>query len=120
MTGKLFSRKTLAFCAERAKGKCELCGIVLKKGEGQGHHIKERAAGGDNSPENCLWICGPCHKPLTKKFTKGWRKAARVRDKHTGAIHTDHPMQSAGFQKTDRSPRIDKSALPPLPRRSVY
>jgi len=70
LTGKAYTelRKALH---KRARGHCESCCkyAPLLDEDGQfdvfrcGHvsHIKSKGAGGDDSPENCLWECFYCN-----------------------------------------------------------
>jgi hypothetical protein len=34
-------------------------------GQGEyGHHVRARSQGGENTVENCRWICGNCHRAI--------------------------------------------------------
>lgn len=115
-----FTRKTKAKVSERAQGKCEKCGLPLKGGRGDYDHKIPCSLGGDNSLSNC-WLLGPCcHEPKTAQDIKQTRKADRQRDKATGAMKSKAKIQSRGFSKVQKTPKIDKSKLTPLPRRELY
>lgn len=45
-------------------GRCELCGS--RRGL-EAHHIIPICAGGDNSEENLICVCGTCHARLTPR-----------------------------------------------------
>lgn len=79
-----FTRKQREQLRIRAGGNCELCHAVLKIGEGEAHHIKEANDGGKPIIENGLFICRPCHRPLTAAYVKELRKHERIRDRHNG------------------------------------
>lgn len=54
---------------ERSKGKCKNCNCDLLDDDSisyQIHHIKPLAYGGDNSANNLIPLCVPCHKLVTK------------------------------------------------------
>ena len=55
------------------------------------------------------------HKPKTKAEAKVRAKVHAVIDKRFGLDQPKQTIKSAGFPKSPKSPRIDKSALPPLP-----
>jgi hypothetical protein len=71
--GGRFSPKTKALATERAKGKCEYCGVKTEPGkksesgvtppknEGQTDHIDPKSNGGTNSPENAAHACRECN-----------------------------------------------------------
>lgn len=99
-----FPRKVRALALVRCKGHCEGdCGLPLRPGRFQFHHITEANDGGEATLENCKVLCTPCHAPLTKAYTQSLRKAERVRDKHSGAmLRTSRPMpggRSSPFKK---------------------
>jgi 5-methylcytosine-specific restriction endonuclease McrA len=48
------------------------------------HHDTEAEMGGDNSLQNCVAVCIPCHRFVTKKFIKELRHSDRVRDRNSG------------------------------------
>ncbi len=108
-----FSRKTKAFVALRAGGKCEKCQANLKVGAGEYDHVLAAALGGDNSPDNCQLICTPCHRGpdgKTVQDVRRIRKSDRQRDKHSGAFKKRTALSSPKVPK----PPLTKS-LPPKP-----
>jgi len=116
-----FTRKTKAKAFERCGGNCEGCDAKLKTGEVEYDHIREASNGGDNSLSNCQCLCKPCHKAKTKSGTQTMRRMERARDRQNNALkRTSKPLQSAGFPKNTKAPKIDKSAIPSLPRRSMF
>lgn len=50
------------------------------------HHDTEAEMGGDNSLGNCLAICKPCHRYVTRLFIKELRHSDRVRDRNNGTL----------------------------------
>jgi len=118
MPRREFTRKTKALRAAHAGGLCEYCGLKPKKPEY--HHYKEAEDGGDNSFENCRFVCDdPCHKILTAKYKTEKSKAERVRDKANGSLKSKQPMRYRKSEKRNRATRpVDK--LAGLPRRKVF
>lgn len=51
---------------------CYLC--KTKDPGGQVDHIKNRASGGSDRPENLAWICRSCHKDKTEREKQAGRK----------------------------------------------
>ncbi len=110
-----FPRKVRRAIVDRANGHCEACKAALKPGEGEIDHILPDALGGAPTAANGRLICRVCHTAKTADDVRRIRKADRQRDKHTGAIRPKGNLRGPAFQKSHKSPRIDKSALPPLP-----
>ena len=97
MTRAEFSRTTRRNALSRSGGLCEASGTRFGLPAGQRcnaplgygvefHHDTEAEYGGDNSLGNCLAVCLPCHRYVTREFVRGLRKADRARDKHSGAV----------------------------------
>lgn len=61
---------------ERARGRCESCGIPLASGEWESDHVVEVRDGGTNGIENLRILCKPCHKRKTAE--------RRRQRRHTG------------------------------------
>lgn len=120
MKRKEFTRKDRAFIIGRANGSCEQCNAVLKSSEGEVDHKIPCSLGGDNSRSNGWLLCRLCHAPKTKQDIRQTRKADRQRDRSTGAIKPKGAIKSAGFQKSDKRPKIDKTAIPTLKPRGIY
>ncbi|WP_420961129.1 HNH endonuclease [Brucella sp. IR073] len=115
-----FPRKVKAQIIARANGKCEKCGAKLKTGEGEVDHILPCALGGEATVANGRLICRVCHAEKTANDIRTIRKADRQRDKRDGAIRPKGTLKSQGFPSSGKAPRIDKSAIPSLPRQSLY
>jgi 5-methylcytosine-specific restriction enzyme A len=115
-----FPRKVKAAIIARANGKCEKCGAKLKTGEGEIDHILPCALGGEATIANGRLICRVCHAEKTASDIRTIRKADRQRDKRNGAVRPKGVIKSQGFPVSDKAPRIDKSAIPPLSRPSLY
>lgn len=69
---------------KRANGHCEKCTAKLYPGKYEYHHDKECTFGGDNSLENCVVLCVPCHDLITGARAKDVAKSNAVRNKHAG------------------------------------
>ncbi len=110
-----FTRKVRRAIIDRAAGKCEACGAILKKGGGEVDHILPAALGGSAEAANGRLICGVCHKAKTAVDVRRIRKADAQRDRATGAIVAKQKIRSAGFLK--RAPRVQKPKLAP---RALY
>lgn len=52
---------------ERARGRCENCGIPLQAGEWECDHRIELRDGGTHDLNNLLVLCKPCHRLKTKQ-----------------------------------------------------
>ncbi len=50
---------------ERARGRCEACGIAVGPGEWECDHLVPLRDGGTNRIENLLVLCRPCHRRKT-------------------------------------------------------
>ncbi|WP_415279266.1 HNH endonuclease signature motif containing protein [Brucella sp. BZ] len=123
-----FSKKTKRDALERSQMRCEASGPLYGLEEGQRCSIPlsngvefdhELAAsnGGDNSIENCKAVCLRCHRWKTTQLdTPRAAKTKRQSDKAKGIVRPKGAIKSAGFAKAGKTPRIDKSALPTLPR----
>jgi 5-methylcytosine-specific restriction endonuclease McrA len=82
-----FSNRTRLQAWERSGGKCEECGIKLQVGDRREYdHQIPCGLGGDNSLDNCVVLCGPCHSSkTTREDVPRIAKAKRVAAKHSGA-----------------------------------
>lgn len=136
---KNFTKRTIAerylFCGGRCEGKIEAtglrCNAVVKPGDYHADHDNPDGITGDPTFENCRILCIPCHDIKTKKDRKNIDEAQRREQVATGADRVAKrqngasQIKSAGFPKVEKAPRngaakIDKSAIPPLPPRSLY
>lgn len=84
-------------------------------------HIILDANSKDNSLENCAAVCPKCHRWKTSNIDVP-TAAKTVRQSLMGLkTRAKQPISSHGFQKfaKERS-GVDKSALPPLPKNSLY
>jgi len=106
MARKEFSRKVRQAAIARANGHCEKCKAVLKTGEAEVDHILPDVLGGEPTLANAQVLCRVCHKAKTHTDIKQTRKADRQRDRHTGAIQPKGTIQSRGFAKKERAPKL--------------
>ncbi|WP_019170722.1 HNH endonuclease [Pseudaminobacter salicylatoxidans] len=106
---------------DRDGGVCHICKLPIKTGETwQADHVTALINGGEHRETNLAPAHSHCHVGKTAQDVKEKAKVAKVRGKHTGAIRPKQAIKSAPFPKADKSPRIDKSALPPLSRPQLY
>ena len=114
MTRKEFSGKTMDKAYARANGKCELCGSQLQPGYFEYDHRLCCALGGDNSLDNCVVVCVPCHKfKTTHSDVPMVRKSDRQRKAHIVARPAPkRPIQSRGFAKREKVRDIKKTSMP--------
>lgn len=123
MTKRLeFSAKVRDQAAQRANGKCEMCGLPFNGRRPHYDHILPAALGGKPELANCQVLCEPCHKEKTgKQDIPRIRKSDRQRKAANGADRKPPQIQSAGFPKYEKPSKvakggkIEKSALPSLP-----
>jgi 5-methylcytosine-specific restriction protein A len=102
-----FPRKIKAEVIARAKGCCEKCAAVLKKGEAQIDHILPLELGGESKAANGQLLCKVCHAEKTAQDVRRIRKGDRQRDKASGAV------KPKGWQKPVKEQRTTKAGLPP-------
>ena len=78
-----FTRRTKQIVSERAAGACEnhLCRAPVQKGHYD--HIVPCGRGGDNSVENCQFLCTHCHSIKTKRDVSEIARNKRVVKKRT-------------------------------------
>lgn len=105
MPRKEFNNKTRLETWNRADGKCEECGVKLQVGDRKEFdHRVPCALGGDNSPENCVLLCSPCHREKTSKTdVPRIAKAKRVAQKHLGIQQSKTSLpfsKNSRFKKT--------------------
>ncbi len=100
MKRREFSRLTKQLCYGRSKGFCEHCKLPFKGIEY--HHILEAEFGGDGSYNNCLVVCIPCHKYLTKTYSApSIAKSNRIRN---GRIGIKRKKKKLGYRLFDGTP----------------
>lgn len=82
-----FPQKVKAQAFVRAAGKCEgpNCGARLTLGKVEYDHDLACDLGGDNSLENCVVLCTPCHKAKTATHDMPLiSKGRRIRKREIG------------------------------------
>lgn len=118
-----FTAKVRDKAADRSAGKCQKCGLPFGGKKMHFDHILPLALSGESSLANCQVLCVSCHTAKTaKEDVPRIRKADRVKRAARGIKNNIGPkIKSAGFPiKQEKLGKIDKSALPQLPRRSIY
>jgi hypothetical protein len=88
-TPPLSQRKRDELCMDRADMTCEWCGDETDAPEV--HHIKPRAEGGPNNPENLIVLCPNCHreKPDVISQSKFRMKVRRQMDDWEGFLENN-------------------------------
>jgi 5-methylcytosine-specific restriction enzyme A len=105
----------------RFNNKCALTGIIIADGQTFDlDHIKRLEDGGANVESNLQPVLRLPHEIKSAAERKNAAKADRIAKKAHGLVAAKQKIQSAGFPKVDKAPKIDKRGLPPLPRRSIY
>ena len=118
-----FTAKIRDKAADRAAGKCQKCGLPFGGKKMHFDHILPLALNGESTLANCQVLCEPCHKEKTaKEDVPRIRKADRSRRAARGIKNETAPkIKSPGFAVKQQKPgKIDKSKLPPLPRRNIF
>ena len=82
-----FSKRTKLDAFERAKGKCETCGVKIHSGAEYDHIIEETLTH-DNSLANCRVNCAKCHAVKTKRNRPEIDKTRRIFEKRAGLRRT--------------------------------
>ena len=91
---------------------CEKCGALAKRW--QIDHVIPDSHGGEPVESNAELICEACYSVKNPQDTTVAAKLKRVEAKHLGvATPPAKPLQSKGFIKRDKQPRIEKRHLPP-------
>jgi len=78
-------------------------------------HIILDANSKDNSLENCAAVCVKCHRYKTDHHDTPTAAKTVAQSLMGMKTRPKQEIRSAGFAKSPKQPRIDKSALPPLP-----
>lgn len=105
-----FSKSVQKQAAARAEGKCEGCGLRLKRGEGHFDHIIADALGGEPTLDNCQLLCAPCHRIKTSTLDIPIiAKTKRIQDRERG-IRKPSRLRGPVFPKSEPQ----RSASKPL------
>jgi 5-methylcytosine-specific restriction protein A len=106
---------------DRDNGICHLCTLPIKTGETwQADHVQALINGGEHRESNLAPAHGHCHAGKSALDLKEKAKVAKIRGKHIGAIKPAGKLRGPAFPQSDKSPRIDKAALPVQPVRQLY
>lgn len=99
---------------------CEKCGALAKRW--QVDHINPDGLTGKPVIENAQLLGECCYAPKNAKDTRDIAQAKRREAKHMGAHRPRQKIASNpdALKAPPKPARIDKSALAPLPRRSIY
>ena len=109
---------------------CEQCGSVCMSGRFEIDHIVADAYRQDQraplTAADGQLLCIPCHKAKSAVDKANIERAKRRSDKAKGVIRPAGKLKSRGFEKpakpipSDRRSRIDKQALPSLPKKDIW
>jgi 5-methylcytosine-specific restriction endonuclease McrA len=106
---------------DRERRICHLRGTEIQTGQKWDlDHIVALINGGENREANLKPAHRKCHKDKTAADVAEKSKIAAIRGRHTGAIRPKGNLRSPSFPKFEKPPRIDKSAIPDLPRSQLY
>jgi 5-methylcytosine-specific restriction endonuclease McrA len=83
MGRKEFSKATKAAAFERENGICQGCHTAITTGAEYDHALEDYV-GGDNNLENCVVLCGRCHKRKTAKNRPAIDKTRRIAENRMG------------------------------------
>jgi 5-methylcytosine-specific restriction protein A len=86
-----FSKRTKLEAWQRAKGRCEECGVKLSTTNVEFHHAKPCTFdddGGDNSVSNVVVLCRLHHRLITDEQVPIIAKSNRQRAKHLGITNS--------------------------------
>ncbi|WP_144223178.1 HNH endonuclease [Mesorhizobium amorphae] len=124
-----FTRNQKEQIVERAKRDgvvhCEKCDLALKPGSWEIDHIIAEGLRPEADKQRPITIAEGqllgtdcCHRGedgKTRQDVKAIAKGKRQYDRANGLKRSKQTIKSPGFAKSPKQPRIDKSALPPLP-----
>lgn len=114
MSRRNFSKGVKRQAHTRAEGKCEGCGLRLKRGEGHVDHVIADGLGGEPTLDNAQVLCRPCHDEKTRTLDiPAIAKTKRIQDREMG-IRKQSSLRSAPFRKS--APQ--RSASRPIERRT--
>lgn len=89
-----FSPKTKTEAFTRARGRCENCGVHIRRGNGPEYdHIIEAFYDGDNSLDNCCVLCRNCHGSKTSDRAPELAKSRRLVKDRAGIKRSKTPMR---------------------------
>lgn len=97
---------------DRYNGTCQLSDTKIQPGMAwQINHKIELIAGGEHRESNFEPVLVEPHKRETKRQMAVKKKVNRTRKKHIGVTKPKGKMKSAGFEKSPKPKKIDKSAI---------
>lgn len=103
MPRREFTAKTKGEAFLRAGGLCEGCGLKLRHGEAEYHHMHEAELGGCNGLANCRVLCRACHRAATNRFLREKAKGLKAfRARANAKARKGPPMpgsRASGFRK---------------------
>lgn len=100
---------------ERANFTCHVCGGEIDKPGWHADHVPPLKDGGENRESMIKPAHDVCHRRLTAQQAIDRAPIERMKMKHSGAARPTGKLRGQPFPKAQKSPRIDKSALAPLP-----
>jgi 5-methylcytosine-specific restriction protein A len=106
---------------DAAAGVCHLCKLPINATRGEKwhvEHVKPLWEGGSDDEGNMAPAHVDCHATKSAEEAAPRAKGTRQRASHIGIKRDGPKIASPGFATSKKEPRIDKSALPTLPRRN--
>jgi 5-methylcytosine-specific restriction endonuclease McrA len=112
MTRRNFPKSVIVAAIKRATKEnvvyCEGCGLPCRSWDID--HIRPDGLLGEPTLDNARLLCKVCHGTKTKDDVKRIAKAKRQEAKHLGAVQSKQKIQSRGFAKKEKKPKLE---LPP-------
>jgi len=62
LKGKAYTELKQRLYMYRAKRHCEFCDVYLTYDKAHLHHKKTKGSGGGDTEDNCVIVCGDCHR----------------------------------------------------------
>lgn len=97
---------------DKSQGICHICQLEIKPTE-TWHldHVLALIEGGENRERNLAPAHSHCNLKKGQEETKRKAKVNRTRRKHIGIKKTGPKIQGRGFEKVQKTQKIDKSAV---------
>jgi 5-methylcytosine-specific restriction protein A len=99
-----FAKSTKKDANARSEGRCEAkwdgvrCNTPFAGLTPQYHHIIEAYLGGRATLENCMVVCIPCHKLITKKRAPVLEKVERILERKAGITRIKQKIPNRGWR----------------------
>lgn len=102
----------------RENGRCYLTGKkIMPYDSFEYEHKKRLEDGGEHREGNIFLALKTPHKRKSAEERAAAKKADDIAKRHIGIAEPKQKLKSRGFARQKKTPKIDKSVLPPLARR---